>query len=279
MTSPEEKEYQQKEFHVVDTMLANVLTDIDDLNRKVKELQEISVVDLRSKEKLLGKINSLEESLKITYEAGMKLENDSNVHIQRLDLAALKIGDLIRQLDNENQARVLLERDFREHTNPDILIPRFKTEILQCLEDNEFRISLLKLLFPTADSFDYYTRPLTTAKTPPEKQFGTWFEDPIPVVNPLEAKLKQAKRIARKRFNKHVRYQKEIKELKAIIEQTCRTDQHIADDMSMGNHVPDIGKMVISKLDTADLDVNNNFIVFLSMEERMWLRNELEELK
>lgn len=141
----EEKQYQTKEFRViadflssitsklgqvkrVDSMLSSALTDIDDLRRR---------------------INSLDQSINITYEAGMKLENEFRELKTRFDNHEINI------------------------------LPRFKEEILMCLEDDEFRIKVLDKLIPKMYQPLFNECFKTTAETPQEKRFGTCFDNQI----------------------------------------------------------------------------------------------------
>ena len=50
-----------------------------------------------------------------------------------------KIQDLQSQFNSQQSKTDRLENRFNEHVNPDVILPRFKEELLKALEDEEFR--------------------------------------------------------------------------------------------------------------------------------------------
>lgn len=97
---------------------------------------------------------------------------DINSKLGQVKLLDSLVSKIATDVDDLNRKLNELKTRFDNHEIN--ILPRFKEEILTCLEDDEFRVSLLKLLFPGSDSFDYYTRAIsTTAETPEEKKSGT----------------------------------------------------------------------------------------------------------
>ena len=281
-----------------------VQSKVDKLENKFNGHRHMQGLTLPERDELLKKIDKLENLVNITYEAGMNLEtkdvaslhnrtnslearfndlqSDSNIHIQRIDLGASEIVEHNKRLNTCKESIDELGRLFDDHINPDFIINRFKEEILKCLEDPEFRIKIqLMLGVPDELHHSVYT---TTAETPPDKRFGTWFGD-YGHLNANACSFCQGSGVTQPLINNCTVDTNKTIDFSKPPNQWCETGSETGPlyENTVKSDTPnETGKLVdsiIHKLDTADLDIYDTFLVFLTIPERIWLRKLLKEDK
>lgn len=133
----------------------------------------MSIEDHKSLE-LAGLVRSITRNLE---ELVSKVQLKSNIYldeIKNLKHEQFKAKEAHQELFEKLER---LENDFKDHLDANKLLPRFKEEILKCLEDDEFKIKVQMLLIGTATFTSGYVQEIKNiGATPKEKRFGTYFD-------------------------------------------------------------------------------------------------------
>jgi hypothetical protein len=139
---------------------------VDELSKKLEQLENrfqdhrhMNGLTCPERDELIKKLEQLDKrsfALGDAWKAGI----DSKLSSVATDLDDLtrRHNELIEKVDKLHlcasakewswmQSKVdRLESKFNDHINPEVLLPRFKTELLKCLEDQEFKSKLWLIL-------------------------------------------------------------------------------------------------------------------------------------